>query len=77
MIIYSPEDLSAGGSFTFPVPFKSAPSVFFCVLSTRADLTYVRELYPNGISTTGFTATENYYDGADKKKGYIAIGRYK
>lgn len=64
---------------TFPTPFVDTPTVFIAVLTTRWAASFDRELYPETVTATGFSAARLQVDneGVTTLSGYLAIGRWK
>lgn len=64
---------------TFPTPFVDTPTVLTSVVATRWASSHDRELYPNTVTSTGFSifsiAVAN--TGLTTVSGYLAIGRWK
>lgn len=61
---------------TFPVPFRYPPIVFTAMTSTRQGSSYDCELYPNTVTTTGFTLARTVTQQTTIY-GYLAIGMWK
>lgn len=52
------------GTVTFPKSFTEIPTVICACVYNRASTFYAREVYPNTVSTTGFTITNSVPAGA-------------
>jgi hypothetical protein len=52
------------GTVTFPKSFTEIPTVICACVYNRASTFYAREVYPNTVSTTGFTITNSIPAGA-------------
>lgn len=61
---------------TFPVPFRYPPIMFTAITSTRRSTSYDSELYPNTVTTTGFTL-DRIVTEQTTIYGYLAIGMWK